>query len=165
MLDWMRLLNISVHGTLYWRLLFMIPLLVAGMHILCCSKDNWTTLQIRVICLKNFQCLFSMPLCWSFAYTFKNWPSLESAHHIFLSCVIVLIWCSFVLHFSCSSELCWQSNVTIKLGCKLSLLFLTPVCSKLYVSLQSHCFLFLLLLLLLLLLFMVYKNFSFFSFG
>jgi hypothetical protein len=138
MLDWMRLLNISVHWTFYWRLLlFMIPLLVAGMHILY-SKDIWTTLQIRVICLKNFQCWFSMTCLVICPHSQKLPTSGISPSHFLITCY----WINLVL-FCHRFFLSFRIVLTVecdKLGCKISLLFLTPIYSKLYTSLQGLFF-------------------------
>jgi hypothetical protein len=141
MLDWMRLLNISVHWTFYWGLLFIIPPTVAGMHILC-SKDIWTTFQIRVICLKNCQCWFSMILCLVIRPYIKKLPTSGFSPSHFL---ITYDWIDLVL-FCHRFFLSFRIVLTVEcdiLGCKLSLLFLTLIYSKLCASLQSHCFSFL----------------------
>jgi len=139
MLHWMRLLHISVHWTCYWRLL--LPLLVAGMHILY-SKDIWTKLQIRVVCLENFQCWFSMTLCLVICpYSQKLPTSGISPLHFLITCdwIDLVLFCHrFFLSFRIV-----LTGECDKLGCKLSFLFLTHIYSKLYASLQSHCFSFL----------------------
>jgi hypothetical protein len=115
----------------------MIRLLVASMHILY-SKDIWTTLQIRVICLKHFQCWFSMTLHLVICpYSQKLPTSGISPSHFLITCD----WIALVL-FCHGFFLSFRIVLTVEcdeLGCKLSVLFLTTIYLKLYASLQSRC--------------------------
>jgi len=110
-LDWMRLLNISVHWTLYWRLLlFMIPLLAAGKHILY-SKAIWTTLQIIN---KNFQCWFSdnlfghLPIQSKIAHL---WNQPITFYHVWLNWPGAVLSEIFLVLQNCSDSWMWQLNL------------------------------------------------------